>query len=158
MKVLDLRCANGHSFEGWFASEEDFRSQCAELLLQCPLCGSAEVEKMLAAPRLNLKMYKTAESRTSSDGDKAKTSAVPASGEPVHLARAMYERMVQHVLSHTTDVGTAFAEQARKMHHGEIPEAAIRGKASAEEAQALHEEGIEVLALPVPEAAKNPLQ
>ena len=24
MKVLDLRCANGHGFEGWFASDDDF--------------------------------------------------------------------------------------------------------------------------------------
>jgi hypothetical protein len=27
MKVLNLRCANGHGFEGWFASDDDFMSQ-----------------------------------------------------------------------------------------------------------------------------------
>jgi hypothetical protein len=26
MKVLNLRCANGHGFEGWFASDDDFMS------------------------------------------------------------------------------------------------------------------------------------
>ena len=44
------------------------------------------------------------------------------------------------------------------MHHGETPERAIRGQASAQETSALLEEGIAVLPLLLPEAAKNTLQ
>ncbi|MET0332813.1 MAG: DUF1178 family protein [Rhizobacter sp.] len=44
------------------------------------------------------------------------------------------------------------------MHYGEAQEQAIRGRASAEDAEALREEGIDVVALPVPAAAKGPVQ
>ena len=54
MKVLDLQCGNGHGFEGWFASEDDFQSQLARSLVECPLCGDHGIIKKLSAPRLNL--------------------------------------------------------------------------------------------------------
>ena len=54
MKVLDLRCGTGHAFEGWFASEDDYGSQRERGLLDCPVCGNAEVMRLPSAPRLNL--------------------------------------------------------------------------------------------------------
>jgi hypothetical protein len=54
MKVLDLQCSQQHSFEGWFASEDDFQSQLSRNLVQCPMCGNAEITKKLSAPRFNL--------------------------------------------------------------------------------------------------------
>ena len=54
MKVLDLACQHGHSFEGWFGSEEDFQSQLSRGLVQCPICDDAKISKKLSAPRLNL--------------------------------------------------------------------------------------------------------
>ena len=54
MKVLDLQCSQQHSFEGWFGSEDDFQSQLTRGLVQCPLCGNAEITKKLSAPRFNL--------------------------------------------------------------------------------------------------------
>ena len=54
MKVLDLRCGAGHAFEGWFASEDDYGSQRERGLLDCPVCGNAEVVRLPSAPRLNL--------------------------------------------------------------------------------------------------------
>ena len=36
------------------ASEDDFVAQCARRLVECPVCGDAEVSKKLSAPRLNL--------------------------------------------------------------------------------------------------------
>jgi hypothetical protein len=54
MKVLDLHCPQEHQFEGWFASEDDFQSQNARGLIECPMCGAQEVRKSLSAPRLNL--------------------------------------------------------------------------------------------------------
>ena len=47
MKVLNLQCGQQHSFEGWFGSEGDFQSQLSRGLVQCPLCGSAEITKKL---------------------------------------------------------------------------------------------------------------
>jgi hypothetical protein len=54
MKVLDLACQQGHGFEGWFGSEEDFQNQLALGLVQCPICDDSHIIKKLSAPRLNL--------------------------------------------------------------------------------------------------------
>ena len=50
MIVFDLSCADGHRFEGWFASGEAFAVQRERGLVECPHCGSAEVAKAPMAP------------------------------------------------------------------------------------------------------------
>jgi hypothetical protein len=67
-------------------------------------------------------------------------------------------QMVRHVMANTEDVGTQFAEEARKIHYGEADHRNIRGQASREETEALLEEGIDILPLPVPAGLKEPLQ
>jgi len=162
MKVLDLQCQHHHSFEGWFASEDDFQSQNARSLVECPFCADHAITKMLSAPRLNLS---GASSPDNSDtaGELVPTSTVPET--PASTSALMspevqqaWMRMVQHVLTHTEDVGGQFAEEARKMHYGETPERAIRGQVSREETSALLEEGIQVMPLPMPAAIKGPVQ
>ncbi len=150
MKVLDLQCTQGHAFEGWFASEEDFVSQCARALVQCPLCGDPEVHKKLSAPRLNLSTGRHDE----------QSHAVAASTTPnanAALGSAWLE-MGRRVIASTEDVGEDFAEEARKMHYGETEERGIRGKTSLDEARALLDEGIDILPLLLPQALKKPLQ
>ncbi|MEY3944647.1 MAG: hypothetical protein RL697_660 [Pseudomonadota bacterium] len=134
MKVLDLQCSHGHVFEGWFASHDDYESQRERGLLTCPVCEDAQVNKMLSAPRLNL-----------------------AQTPPQQIQAAML-KMVRHVMANTEDVGNRFAEEARKIHHGEAQERSIRGQASREETEALLDEGIDILPLPVPAGLKEPLQ
>ena len=65
---------------------------------------------------------------------------------------------VQQVMARTEDVGERFPEEARRIHYGEAEARGIRGHASAEDAEALREEGIEVYSLPVPAALKGPVQ
>jgi hypothetical protein len=64
-------------------------------------------------------------------------------------------RAVRKVLEDgSEDVGDRFPEEARKIHYREVEQRAIRGTASSDEARALVEEGVEILALPrVPEDA-----
>ena len=143
MKVLNLQCSNSHSFEGWFASEDDFQGQLGRGLVECPLCGDTGVSKMLTAPRLG--------------------AAQPAPRQEVMSApnaalQAEWLKMVRHVMANTEDVGERFAEEARRIHYGETGERGIRGQASREETEALVEEGIAVLPLPIPKALKEPLQ
>lgn len=156
MKVLNLQCAAQHVFEGWFASEEDYASQMARGLLECPLCGDKAVHKLPSAPRLNL-------------GAPRAEAAVPAAfhhqevvagaSEPaVQALQAAWMQAARRIIAETEDVGTRFAEEARKIHYGEAEERGIRGQASREEMQALREEGVAVLALPIPDALKEPLQ
>jgi hypothetical protein len=143
MKVLNLRCGQQHAYEGWFASEDDFVAQNGRSLVACPLCGDTEVVRLPSAPRLKVSRHA------------APTEPAPSSQVTL---QSQWLRAVRHVMSSTEDVGERFPEEARRIHYGEIEERGIRGRASAEDAAALREEGIEVMALPLPEAAKGPLQ
>ena len=146
MKVLDLQCSQQHTFEGWFASEDEFQDQLARGLVECPLCGDAAVTKMLSAPGLNL--------GTSQESAPAQNVATA----PEATMQAAWMKMVRHVMANTEDVGPRFAQEARKIHNGESDERGIRGQASARETQELLEEGIGVLPLPIPKALKETLQ
>lgn len=143
MKVLDLHCSQQHSFEGWFASEDDFQSQLLRGLVTCPLCADVAITKKLSAPRLNLTTFK-------SDHD----GKAP---EPAQVQAAMLNVM-RHVVTNTEDVGASFPQEARKMHYGETEPRNIRGQASPQEAEALLDEGISVLPLPLPDVLKETLQ
>lgn len=153
MKVLDLQCGQGHSFEGWFASEGDFQSQCQRLLVQCPMCGDQSVVKKLSAPRLNLTTHRT-DPQSTADVSVAATS-VPATPPTID---AMWLAVARKIVANTTDVGTRFAEEARKIHYGEVKERAIRGQTTMQEARDLIDEGIVVVPLMLPESTKEPLQ
>lgn len=164
MKVLNLQCSQTHVFEGWFGSEEDFRSQRERGLVLCPLCGDAEVTKLPSAPRLNLGAAAPDHfSAVKEEGISTSASSVAAPAHNVPSAtlqqmQAALMNAVKHVLAHTEDVGTQFADEARKIHYGEAQERGIRGQATPEETLALLDEGIEVMPLPVPESLKGPLQ
>jgi hypothetical protein len=155
MKVLNLRCSNGHGFEGWFASDEEFMTQNGSGLLQCPLCADSVVTRMPSAPRLNL---------SGARGDDASNAAAtppasPVSAQPQSLEmQAMWLKAVRHVLANTEDVGERFAEEARRIHYGEVPQRGIRGQVNPEQRDELLEEGIEVIALPLPRALDGPVQ
>lgn len=156
MKVLDLRCANGHGFEGWFGSEEDFLSQNGRGLVECPLCADRVVTRLPSAPRLNLSGARDQEPAPSSSGP-------PSGAEPTAVAaaadlHARWLQAVRHVMENTDDVGDRFASEARRIHYGETESRGIRGQATAEERLALNEEGIEVMSLPIPAALKGPVQ
>jgi len=146
MKVLNLQCSQGHGFEGWFASEEDFQDQLGRGLVECPLCADRQVAKLPSAPRLNL---------GAAEPKPAKQEVVAT---PDPRLQAAWMEMVKHVLANTEDVGEKFAEEARKIHYGETEERNIRGQASREETESLLEEGIAVMPLPIPKGLKGPLQ
>ena len=145
MKVLNLRCAHDHRFEGWFASGDDFEAQSGRGLVECPLCGDKVIERLPSAPRLNVM-------------GRREEAPAPAAADPGAQLQSMWLRAVRHMMAHTEDVGERFPEEARRIHYGEVEERGIRGRASREDADALREEGIEVMALPIPGALKGPLQ
>ena len=175
MKVLNLRCSRLHSFEGWFGSEDDFQDQSRRGLIACPMCADTGIQKMPSAPRLNLGGHPVPEaipgrdqtatvcasSETSAvkDGkariDDAESATMPGSGP---AAQAAFLTALRQVMATTEDMGARFAEEARRMHYGEVEARSIRGQASTREAVELLEEGIEVIALPMLAALKETLQ
>jgi hypothetical protein len=145
MKVIDLRCHNGHGFEGWFASDDEFLDQNGRQLIACPLCADTVIVRMPSAPRLNL------------SGAREAVAALELA-PPALALQGQWLKAIRHVLAHTEDVGERFADEARRIHYGEAAERGIRGQASAAEREALRDEGIEVMPLPLPPALEEPLQ
>ena len=143
MKVINLRCHNGHGFEGWFASDEDFLAQNGGQQIACPLCADTVIVRLPSAPRLNL-----------SGAREVTAPAPPAQPDP----QALWMKAIRHVLANTEDVGERFAEEARRIHYGEEEARGIRGQATAKEREALRDEGIETMSIPVPAALKGPVQ
>lgn len=71
-------------------------------------------------------------------------AAMPAGSQAVTL----YRQLTNIMMAASEDVGTAFAEEARRIHYQEAPERPIRGQTTDEEYEALQEEGIGVIRLP----------
>ena len=149
LKVFNLRCAQQHTFEGWFSSGEDFDLQQARKLIGCPICNSTEVVKAPSAPYIG--------------GNASEPSAAVAVKQPAAMPtpaqlQAMIVKMAREIAANTEDVGERFAEEARRIHYQEAPERGIRGLASKDEAQSLEDEGISVVPLPFGHLLKDPLQ
>jgi hypothetical protein len=137
MIIFDLACSQDHQFEGWFKSPEDYDSQLSRGFIACPYCSSAEVRRVPSAVHLA----------------KPANGLAPVAGTPVIETQAgmltAYRQLVSAMISNCEDVGKGFAEEARKIHYRAAPERSIRGEASSADYEALREEGIEVLRLPV---------
>lgn len=143
MKVLNLQCQHGHGFEGWFESVAAYEDQDARGLLSCPLCGDQHVMRMPSAPHLNL--------------SHAKREEVDLKSVEQHV-QALWQQAVEHVMANTEDVGEQFADEARRIHHGQAEERGIRGQVTPDDAQALKDEEIDIFTLPLPVVPKGTLQ
>jgi hypothetical protein len=150
-----LACERGHAFEGWFPSSTAYDDLTARGLNTCAICGSPKVEKQLMAPSVSTSRKRAAQPAAETvDATAASPEAapVPVSAplvtEQEARMRAMLRELHEHVKANTEDVGQSFPDQALKMHIGEIEHRPIRGKATADEAKALIEEGVPVAPLP----------
>lgn len=165
MKVLDLHCSQEHRFEGWFASEDEYVRQLTASLVECPMCGSHDIRRLPSAPRLNLGASAPVPAKavdanmpTPHGGQTGASGAAAATPAQAATMQKLWLDAVRHVMANTEDVGERFAEEARRIHYGEVDERAIRGQATAQERDALREEGIEVTPLPIPASLKGPQQ
>ena len=161
MKVYNLACPVDHRFEGWFASEEDCLAQQHKGILACPVCDSTQITRMPSAPHIA--------KSSSTELTVQKEDVASLSGEVLALTgkdhsqleaqvQAAFLKGMRDLMGRSEDVGNAFAEEARKIHYKESPERSIRGQTTLDEAEALREEGIEVMAMPMIPVFKNTLQ
>ena len=133
---FSLHCGEGHAFEGWFGSSEQFESQRASGRIACPACGDAQVEKALRAPAVS-----TA---------RAKEGMPVAANIPAEADTTAMLRKLRHHLTENADyVGDRFAEEARRIHYDEVEKRGIYGEATKDEVRGLAEEGIGFHPLPV---------
>ncbi len=128
-----LACADGHEFEAWFRDSADFDEQAQRSLVECPSCGAKDVKKQIMAPAVSTSRKREARE---AQAEQQRTMA---------MASAAVRR---HIKENFDDVGSRFPSEARAIHDGLAPDRAIYGQASAEEAEALREDGVEVCPLP----------
>jgi hypothetical protein len=155
-----LHCDQEHGFESWFPSSASYDTQVRRALVGCPVCGSTKISKQIMSPSVRLKSAAVPSQESPSDSGQA--SATPAQSlavsvpevlpqlmsEPMQQLRAMVKEFHAHVQANTEDVGSKFAEEAQKIHYGETEDRPIRGKATADEIEILHDEGIPFMPLP----------
>ncbi len=126
-----LTCGRGHDFEAWFSSSSDYDLQVEAHAVTCPACGSADVRKAPMAPAVK------------------RSRAVEQSNDRRRRTYAFLKSLRAHLKENAEHVGPAFPEEARKMYYGETEPRSIYGEATREEAEALYEEGIPAVPLPV---------
>lgn len=149
LKVFDLSCEHDHIFEGWFSSHDSFDDQMAKGLVRCPVCQSAQITRRVSAPRLNVSHLKDepqAQPRPTPTG--GSTTVFAPSGDQMAQLQAAMLRQIREIVRNSDNVGSGFADEARRMHEGEIEQRAIRGTATAGECQSLIEDGISIMPIP----------
>ena len=138
MIIYDLLCDGQHRFEGWFKNADEFQQQLQTGLLTCPVCGSEHVQKLPSASHIS-----------TGHGQKQEESNTPAQQGTAEVTQAQLVQLLHdYVNKHYDDVGSRFAEEAKKIHYGEAEARNIRGLATANEVKELKEEGISALQLP----------
>jgi hypothetical protein len=150
LKVFDLQCEQGHVFEGWFGSADNYEAQQAKGLLSCPVCESTHISMKLSAPRLNVSHLKQADAAPSSASPTAANATAVASPAAAQMSQLQAEvlKQIRQIVRSTENVGARFAEEARRIHDGEATERPIRGTATPQEREELAEEGIAVMPIP----------
>lgn len=146
IKIFDLCCANGHTFEGWFSSVEDFEEQNGKGLIACPVCASTDITRLPSASHIG------------ASSDAAEGARAPDRAEIEALVKEKFQAvmaMVRDAAGRAEDVGDDFVREARAIQAGRAPVRSIRGRCTSREAMELVEEGIAVL--PVPESAGKTL-
>ncbi len=152
MKIFNLQCKQGHTFEGWFASAEACDEQHSQGLLECPLCSSL-------AHRIPTASYiVSSASEFSNSSVEPNDTPAAATHRMQALVRQKIIEMAKSLIEQSDYVGKSFPEEARKMHYQEVPERSIVGEATAEEAKVLLDEGIDLVPLPTFSIAKGTLQ
>ena len=132
MILFDLRCAQGHEFEAWFKDGAAFGAQSKAGEISCPVCGGSEIAKAPMAPRLKRRRREE------------KRAANKVAAAAMHAIKELHCQVEENC----DYVGGKFAEEARKIHYGEVEKHGIYGEATDEEARGLEEEEIEFHRLP----------
>ncbi|MBN9432940.1 MAG: DUF1178 family protein [Bosea sp.] len=134
----DLLCDNGHAFDGWFRDAAAYDKAHGAGAVGCTVCGSTKVEKALMAPAV----------RAARSKETQQPVRVAAPDPRQQMLAEMLRKVRAEVEANADYVGPRFAEEARRIHYGEVEAHGIYGEASIADAQALAEEGIEVYPLP----------
>ena len=144
-----LRCAHDHEFDGWFKDSAAFERQAAAGLVECPTCGDAVVRRAMMAPAVATRRREPASPAPSAAQPPAPATEPGAVAPrlPDHV-RAALQRLRSEVERNCHYVGERFAEEARRIHHGEAEARGIYGETTPDQAESLAEDGIDFSRIP----------
>jgi hypothetical protein len=132
--IYDLKCKQGHKFEGWFKDGSAFEEQIAKKLVTCPICGNADAQKVPSTVALMGRSEKSLEKKRLKEISSMK------------ILQSIHE----YIDKNFDDVGDKFAEVALKIHHGEENKKNIKGTTTTQEEEFLKEEGVQFIKIPLP--------
>ena len=153
-----LRCDREHIWDAWFPSISGYDDQRARGLVDCPYCGSKQIEKAPMAP--SIVTSKSQVARQETESEPAPQPTLPVANELPNLTipepiRAMLAEIKERVEKTHDFVGDTFAREVRAMHEGETEERPIYGQATPSEVRALIEDDIPIAPLSMLAAPKG---
>ena len=147
LKCRSKICSEEKEFDGWFKSIEAYEKQKIQRLINCPICGSDKVEKLLTAP--SLKTYKNINSEVKDKQFKnPKNNETLLGNIDTDSIPTLLRTLKKEVQKNSTFVGDEFVSQVRSMKEGKIKEKPIHGHGTNKEIKELRDEGIDVVNIP----------
>ena len=152
---FNLRCNLDHDFEGWFPNKDELLKQIGKGLVECPYCGTINVKKTLSSPNISTKSNKKiADTTKNLNSSSSKLQDVNDNFESKNTVfnnyelRKIYKNLQKTIEKEFTNVGSNFANEARKIHYGEKKPKNIYGKCSESERVDLEKEGVDFASIP----------
>ena len=152
---FNLRCNLDHDFEGWFPNKDELLKQIGKGLVECPYCGTVNVKKTLSSPNISTKSNKKlADTTKNLNSSSSKLQDVNDNFESKNTVfnnyelRKIYKNLQKTIEKEFTNVGSNFANEARKIHYGEKKPKNIYGKCSESERVDLEKEGVDFASIP----------
>ena len=152
---FNLRCNLDHDFEGWFPNKDELLRQIGKGLVECPYCGTINVKKTLSSPNISTKSNKKLTDTTKNlNSSSSKLQDVNDNFESKNTVfnnyqlRKIYKNLQKTIEKEFTNVGSNFANEARKIHYGEKKPKNIYGKCSESERVDLEKEGVDFASIP----------
>ena len=152
---FNLRCNFDHDFEGWFPNKDELLKQIGKGLVECPYCGTINVKKTLSSPNISTKSNKKlADTTKNLNSSSSKLQDVNDNFESKNTVfnnyqlRKIYKNLQKTIEKEFTNVGSNFANEARKIHYGEKKPKNIYGKCSESERVDLEKEGVDFASIP----------
>ena len=147
LKCKSRFCVNEKEFDGWFKSIEAYENQNLQNLINCPICGSNNVVKLLTTPSFKIKTDKIT-SDIDNQQKNLKNKGNFIANKNLDNISTLLRTIKKEVQKNSTFVGDQFVSQIRSMKEGKIREKPIHGQGTNKEIQELRDDGIEVLNIP----------
>jgi hypothetical protein len=131
--IYDLKCGDGHKFEGWFQDREAFEEQKSRTLIACPVCGKTDASLVPSSVAVMAR-----DGRSSREKTEVEVST-----------QKILREFQEYIHKNFDDVGEKFAEVALRIHHGEEEKRNIKGVTTQSEEETLRDEGVQFIKLPL---------